>query len=722
MNAHIIISIFAAFAYLLVAVFVFYQNRSSAKNFFFSLLLLCVAVWQIGVAGIRGAPNPNFAETWGDIFRIGLLFIPAVFLNFSLVFSHPQGMSRISKRILLFSYVASGFFTIINWIDHFAGTSYLAGNVKEYPWGYQTISGPLYSVFIFDYLFCVLLSIFYLIRGYIRSNEYQRQQFRYFFLAISVSFILGSLNFLPMFNVDVSTLGIITILAITAGLFIAAYSVVQNRLMDVSVFMAKGVAYIISIIILAIPATIIMTLLEQHSFQKIETNFTIVILGMGILSVLLFGEIKNQMDKAMRHIFVKDKYFYHQILEDFSRRLVTIVDLNRLLNMLGQTIERSMGISRIYIFLYDSEKEIYHSPFIRSENGPSQEQMVFRFDAPFIRCLRERQQAVAENDFHNLPKDSKFDDLKVIMTQLQAEVCLPLIYLDRLIGFIGLGKKPEGGMYFREDLDLLNSLANQVAIAIENANLYENLKKSQTIMRRADRLASLGTLIAGLAHEIRNPLVSIKTFTQLLPERIDDEEFRNYFLTVASGEIDRLTTLINELLGFAKPTEPNLKGEDVNAIIDKMGFLVSSEAKKKNITITKDLTPNPPLIMVDAEQIKQVLLNIMLNGMQAISSDQGHLWVRTRAVKILREGELEPFVQVEIRDNGIGISKENLDHIFDPFFTTRPDGSGLGLAITHQIVHEHGGFIDVESEIGKGTSFRVNFPLKAGENGGPATK
>ena len=279
MNAHILISVIAAFAYLLVAVFVYFQNRSSRKNFFFSLLLLCVAIWQIDVAGIRGAPNPNFAETWGDIFRVGLLFIPPIFLNFSLVFSHPQGMSRVSKGILLFSYGASCFFTIVNWIDHFADTTYFAGNVKKYSWGYQTKSGPLYSVFIFDYLFCVLLSIFYLIRGYIRSNEYQRQRLKYFFLAISVSFILGGFNFLPLFNIDVYNLGIITIIAITMGLFIAAYSVVQNRLMDVSVFMAKGLAYILSTIILAVPAAIIMIFLEQYIFRRIEINFTIIVLG-----------------------------------------------------------------------------------------------------------------------------------------------------------------------------------------------------------------------------------------------------------------------------------------------------------------------------------------------------------------------------------------------------------------------------------------------------------
>jgi signal transduction histidine kinase len=342
--------------------------------------------------------------------------------------------------------------------------------------------------------------------------------------------------------------------------------------------------------------------------------------------------------------------------------------------------------------------------------------ITFKVDDPFLHRLRQEKDAILRVELERAPKFLEKGEFLKIIGQLQAEVCLPLIYSDRLIGFINLGHKKAEEMYYREDLDLLITLANQVAIAIENANLYENLKKSQKILRRSDRLASLGTLIASLAHEIRNPLVSIKTFTQLLPERIDDTEFRDYFLKVASGEIDRLTSLINELLGFAKPSEPNLKGEDVNAIIDRMEVLISTEARKKNITITKNYAPNLPSVLVDAEQIKQVLLNILLNAIQAIEG-QGGIWIETRIVSITRDDESEAFLQIEIRDTGIGIPPENLDHVFDPFFSTRPEGSGLGLAISHQIVHEHGGFIDLESEVGKGTSFRINFPLKSGGKG-----
>ena len=380
------------------------------------------------------------------------------------------------------------------------------------------------------------------------------------------------------------------------------------------------------------------------------------------------------MDRAMQQIIVRDKYFYHRVLEEFSRRLVTIMDLNRLLQMLADTVEKSMSVNRISIFLYNPEKDIYRWALGRGLPNEMAE-ISFKSGDPTIRGLHEKKEAILRPELEGKQRGSEEEELLKMMTQFQAEVCLPLIYMDRLIGFIILGHKFEEEMYYREDLDLLNTLANQVAIAIENANLYENLKKSQNIMRRADRLASLGTLIASLAHEIRNPLVSIKTFTQLLPERMDDEEFRNYFLKVASGEIDRLTTLINELLGFARPSEPNLQGEDVNAIIEKMEFLIFTEARKKNITITKNFIPISRVVNVDAEQIKQVLLNILLNGMQAIPGE-GQIWIETRVVQVPREESTNLLFRLKFGTTGSGFPRKTWSGFLIPFFPPGRMGAG----------------------------------------------
>ncbi|HMK52898.1 MAG TPA: ATP-binding protein, partial [Thermodesulfobacteriota bacterium] len=293
------------------------------------------------------------------------------------------------------------------------------------------------------------------------------------------------------------------------------------------------------------------------------------------------------------------------------------------------------------------------------------------------------------------------------MAFLEAEMSIPLISKGQLVGMINLGYKFNKDIYSHEDIELLSTLANQTAVTIENARLYEDLKKSKSYIRRADRLASLGTLTAGLAHEIRNPLVAIKTLTQLLPERLDDEEFRNQFLKIAAGEVDRISSLVTELLEFARPSDPKLELEDVNAILDGMILLVSTETKKKQIAISKYYTSDLPPVQIDREQIKQVFLNILLNAIEA-TRENGEITVKTRSFS---RPDGEPYVQIEFTDTGCGIPGEYIEDIFNPFFTTKSTGSGLGLSISNQIIQDHSGYINVESQLNKGSSFFINLPV-----------
>jgi len=210
-----------------------------------------------------------------------------------------------------------------------------------------------------------------------------------------------------------------------------------------------------------------------------------------------------------------------------------------------------------------------------------------------------------------------------------------------------------------------------------------------------------------LAHEIRNPLVAIKTLTQLLPDRLEDEEFRNHFLQIASGEVDRISSLVNELLEFARPSEPKLEMEDINAILEGMLLLISTETKKKFVQVVKEYTSKLPQVTVDREQIKQVFLNILLNALDA-TPENGTITVKTRS--FLKPGG-EHYVQVEVTDTGCGIPSEYLEDIFTPFFTTKIKGSGLGLSISNQIIQDHKGYIDVESYVNRGSTFFINLPV-----------
>jgi signal transduction histidine kinase len=236
------------------------------------------------------------------------------------------------------------------------------------------------------------------------------------------------------------------------------------------------------------------------------------------------------------------------------------------------------------------------------------------------------------------------------------------------------------------------------------------LKQSQETLRRADRLSSLGLLTAGLAHEIRNPLVAIRTFTQLLPERYDDPEFREGFQGLALKEVDRICGLISDLLSFARPSKPNVAPENVSDVVDNIARILETQAKEKGVAIERQFSDNLPKAWIDREQMKQVFMNLILNAIQAMKGT-GKITLSSRAVTKNGTQPAAKYIQIEVKDNGVGIPEENLNHIFDPFFTSKDEGSGLGLAVSHQIVQEHGGFVTVESKVGAGTSFFVHVPV-----------
>jgi signal transduction histidine kinase len=203
-------------------------------------------------------------------------------------------------------------------------------------------------------------------------------------------------------------------------------------------------------------------------------------------------------------------------------------------------------------------------------------------------------------------------------------------------------------------------------------------------------------------------LVAIRTFTQLLPERYQDPEFRNSFQALALKEVDRICGLINDLLSFARPSTPNVSAENLNEIVEGIVRILETEAKEKEVLIYRRLAAHLPKIFIDKEQIKQVSMNVILNALQSIEG-RGVVEVSTR---LFSKNGTEQYVQIEVRDSGAGIPEKDIEDIFNPFFTTKKDGSGLGLSISHQIVQEHGGYIVVESQVGKGTTFFINLPVR----------
>lgn len=315
--------------------------------------------------------------------------------------------------------------------------------------------------------------------------------------------------------------------------------------------------------------------------------------------------------------------------------------------------------------------------------------------------------------------DSCYDLLKPqhgcslgLSDDFRVRAAIPLVSKGRLIAIALLHMDTAADSQSVEHADLLTTMAQIAANALDSMLVYEDLRQSQTLMRRTDRLRSLETIAGGFAHEIRNPLTSIKTFIQLAPERKDDAEFIRDFSRIVLDDVYRIERLIQEILDYARYMEPKLTEEDINDLVSSCLYFIDVKARSRGIRIEKELASGLPRVMLDRQQMKQVLLNLFLNALDAIGEHTGMLRVKT--AKMMKP-KGTAWIQVEVEDTGHGISAADLDHIFDPFFTTKHksgenEGTGLGLAIAHQIIREHRGTIQVQSTVGSGTTFRVNLP------------
>jgi two-component system NtrC family sensor kinase len=248
-------------------------------------------------------------------------------------------------------------------------------------------------------------------------------------------------------------------------------------------------------------------------------------------------------------------------------------------------------------------------------------------------------------------------------------------------------------------------------------------------MKKADRLATVGEMAAGIAHEIKNPLTGIAGVIQILGRDLPSDDPRQKIIKEVLEQIDRLDKAVKNLLSFARPPMPNLTNVNVNEVMEKIAAFLTPQFGKNRVKLYKEYADDLPLVSGDPELLQQVFLNIILNGVQAMQDGGGEMWIRTKVElvpdnalhRLGHGGEMDvpngkgetrhEAVVISITDTGKGISQENLEKIFNPFFTTRQQGTGLGLSITQKIIEQHGGGITVDSSPGAGTTFAIYLPV-----------
>jgi signal transduction histidine kinase len=401
------------------------------------------------------------------------------------------------------------------------------------------------------------------------------------------------------------------------------------------------------------------------------------------------------------------------IVTRFSADLGTITDLRTLGNCIIQELCRAGATTHGTLFLLDREHEYYRRANMVGSVASTLMPPTLAVSHPLPHHLLATNQIMTQADLAvDLQGTSSGAGARAAMEAMQATRVVPHLIKGRLIAFSLLGIAHPSVGENALTRSVLAALAQIATNALDTIVLYEDLHRSHTLMKRTDRLKSLETIAGGFAHEIRNPLTSIKTFIQLAPERKDDPQFIQEFSKVVLDDVYRIERLIQEILDYARYMEPKLTDEDFNDIVASCLYFIDVKADSHGIKIEKELAPDLPRVMLDRQQIKQVLLNLLLNAMDSMAGAGGRLRVQTR--KLVKPGG-NVWAHIEIEDTGEGIQETNLEHIFDPFFTTKHEsgeheGTGLGLTIVHQIIQEHHGEIRVKSSVGVGTTFFVSLP------------
>lgn len=395
-----------------------------------------------------------------------------------------------------------------------------------------------------------------------------------------------------------------------------------------------------------------------------------------------------------------------QLLSEFNRSLMLIADKQLLISNFLSKVNQITPVQGIFLFLPDENTEKYKMQGLEDKNVS-----YFMGRGKLVNWLAVNERPLVVSESSSLLSYFSEEERK-LLSRLNAELVYPLNVMNRISGILVMGKKVNGKEFDKKELELLSLLLGQAAFAIEHASLYEIQRDRLKRMYRTDRLAVLGELAAGAAHEIKNPLTSIRSTIQYLSNDFDVGSEKGQMMHELLNETERINKIVQGLLSFARPSELNSMEINLEQLINQTLLLVNNTLKKQRIEVEFEYFTEQTTIMGDAEQLKQVCLNIILNAVEAMKeNDESH--PRTLYIS-MEEGTLidvrSRYLLISFEDTGKGIDEEDIENVFNPFFTTKEEGTGLGLAICFGIINRHKGELEVRSTLGKGTCFTIKLP------------
>ncbi|MBU2541844.1 MAG: GAF domain-containing protein [Candidatus Omnitrophica bacterium] len=657
----------------------------------------------------------NGAIFWWKFGHFWAMFISIAFLHTVLE------LCAIKKRkILYFFYIVDPIFFI------FLNFSNKMGYKLEFMFNsfyYVRAVNSIYVIATLLWFSSILYAFTILVKEYINSTGARQNQLKYLLFPIFIAFIGGCSHFLPTYGIKVFPFNIIMVFYP----LIATYAILRYRIMDIRVAVAKGaIVGVVYTLVLGIP----------FGLAGWGRNWLMSIFGKGwtwvpMLALLLFATTGPYLfmylqQKALNRLLADERHA-HNLLLKASQGMVQIRNLRKLLGLIVHFITKALKTVNAQVFLSDQNLNQYT---LKSTRFISSNRVSLDVNESLIQYLGNEQCPIVyeELKFLNLTY-SQMNDLELVMKDLNASVIIPCLVEDALLGFLTLGDKKTGRMYTQDDLNVLTTLANQAALAIENAQFYEEVQRTQEQLFQAEKMATVGTMADGLSHQINNRFQALSmiagdtidtlkiTKKRRIPAEIE-EVFNQveHALEKVQDNVKKGGEIVRGLLKYSRPGEQGFESVSLDSIVDAALEMAQYKVKLSEIEIKRSYSKNLPKIKGNLTQLQEVFFNLIDNGYFAIKQRKEELRQDDyKGIIDILGQQKDDKLQIKVSDNGMGVKKEDFDKLFTPFFTTKASakkGTGLGLFVIQKIVtNNHKGKISVESTYKKGTTFIIELPV-----------
>ena len=681
--------ILGSILHTVLSILIVQRKNKKGSELVFLFLVISVAMWHYGNAislfsiMLLGKNIPLINQLSSAVACMGMGLMPSLLLHTAILFLLESGWN-IRKNIRL-SIVAIIYLPIIP-------LSLMTRSIilSEETHILMNVS-PYVKLFVTWLLFSILITavISRILSTKVEEIEEQKFHFSIFWILIFIAILVA---FTVLFEGrTISYVGDYVVLAtMLSSIFpsiIFSYYVYRYNYMEF--VLRRSVFYSF----LALMVICLYYFGVKQLSKYLELNYLVnakVLEAVFVIALVYwFPKLKEKVQGLMRRLLFKRIADSEYLLNDLSHQISadSLINLSLLLENVVESIKKATAIKNVNIMFFKGGRT--------QVIGYGKDAFITSYD--IVNIIKNFDKGeIAVLDRHEITDVTIINEMK----QLDVFFIFPIFKDRKPIGLLTLGKSRRGLRLPADSLEQLMLIANQISSAIAKAELIEEKLQLERKMYENEKLSSLGRLSTSVAHEVKNPLSSIKAIVQVLGEDFKGKVETQKSLSIIVEEIDRLTKVVNQLLEFAKPQRDNKTDIKIDDVINKVLVVLRHEANMSNIDIRLDVSDDLPVINADEESLKEVFFNIIHNAIQAMSAG-GSL-----TISASNEQESD-YIKVIFKDTGTGISKENIDKIFEPFYTTKQAGTGLGLAIVKRKLEETGGMVQVES-----TNSTTNFTIK----------